>query len=76
MALAFFVVAVFLFAATIKRAYGQSGCVDSPEDPTLVMAGLGIAAAAAPFAWSRIRNRRREYEGWPRQLYFAFHPDR
>jgi XrtJ-associated TM-motif-TM protein len=57
---AFLGIAVFLFAATIKTAYGQiSGCVDSPEDPTLVMAVLGITAAAVPFAWSKIRSHRR-----------------
>lgn len=57
---AFLAVAVLLIAASTKAAFGQiTGCVDSPEDPTVVMAGLGFIAAAAPFAWSRIRNRTR-----------------
>ncbi len=57
---AFLGVAVFLFALTSKSAFGEiSGCVDSPEDPTIVMAALGFTAAAVPLAWSRIRNRRR-----------------
>ena len=56
----FLAVSVFLIAATTKAAFGQiTGCVDSPEDPTVVMAGLGFTAAVVPFAWSRIRNRRR-----------------
>jgi len=60
MVLVFLGVAVFLFASSTKAAFGQiTGCVDSPEDPTVVMAGLGIAAAAVPFAWSKFRNRRR-----------------
>ena len=54
-------VAVLLLAVSGRAAFGFiGGCVDSPEDPTIVMAGLGIGAAAVPFAWSRIRARRRK----------------
>ena len=53
-------VALCLFGVATESAFGQiTGCVDSPEDPTVVMAVLGIAAASVPFAWSRIRNRHR-----------------
>jgi hypothetical protein len=33
------------------------GCVDSPEDPTVVMALVGACAAVAPVIWSRRRGR-------------------
>lgn len=55
-----FAVLLCLIGLTAKAASGQiSGCVDSPEDPTIVMAVLGIAAACIPRAWSNIRNHRR-----------------
>jgi len=55
----FFAVALCLIGLTPKAALGQiSGCVDSPEDPTIIMAALGIAAASIPLAWSKIRNHR------------------
>ena len=57
---AYLAVAVVLAALTTTSAFGFiGGCVDSPEDPTVVMAALGITAAAVPFVWSRIRNHRR-----------------
>lgn len=40
------------------RAYGQSGCTDSPENPTLVLALLGGAGALLSAARSRMRGRR------------------
>ena len=44
---------------TTKKAFGLiGGCVDSPEDPTVVMALLGAGAAAVPIVWSRVRARR------------------
>ena len=53
-------IAASLFALTARSAFAQiSGCVDSPEDPTVVMALLGGGAAAVQFAWSRFRARRR-----------------
>jgi len=52
--------AVALFALTTKAAFGFiGGCVDSPEDPTAVLAVLGCGAAAIPILRSRIRARRR-----------------
>jgi XrtJ-associated TM-motif-TM protein len=55
-----FVIAASFFALTTKSAFAQvSGCVDSPEDPTVVMALLGGAAALTPLVWSKVRARRR-----------------
>jgi XrtJ-associated TM-motif-TM protein len=52
--------AVALFALTTKAAFGYiGGCVDSPEDPTAVLAVLGCSAAAIPILRSRIRARKR-----------------
>ena len=43
-----------------RNALGQiSGCVDSPEDPTIVLAIVGLGAAAVPLAASRVRSRRK-----------------
>ena len=52
-------IAASFFAITAKSAFAQSGCVDSPEDPTVVMALLGGAAALTPLVWSKVRARRR-----------------
>jgi XrtJ-associated TM-motif-TM protein len=55
----FLLIAVVLFVLTSRSAFAQiSGCVDSPEDPTVVMALLGFGAAGANVVWSRIRSRR------------------
>jgi XrtJ-associated TM-motif-TM protein len=55
------IAAASLFALTVRSAFAQiSGCVDSPEDPTVVMALLGGGAAAVQFVWSRFRARRRQ----------------
>jgi hypothetical protein len=53
-------IAVSLFAIGGRSAFAflGGGCVDSPEDPTVVMALLGAGAAAIPFVWSRMRPRR------------------
>lgn len=55
-----FLIAASFYALTTKSAFAQSGCVDSPEDPTAVMALLGGAAALAPLVWSRLRSHRRQ----------------
>jgi XrtJ-associated TM-motif-TM protein len=46
---------LLLFALTAARVHAQSGCVDSPEDPTLMS---GLIAAAAAFGFSRLLKRR------------------
>jgi len=48
--------ALLLLAAQSLRA--QSGCVDSPEDPTLVLALIAGVGAMATGIW-RARTRRR-----------------
>ena len=58
---AFLLIAASLFVLTARSAFAQiSGCVDSPEDPTVVLAVLGGGAAAVQFVWSRFRARRRQ----------------
>jgi XrtJ-associated TM-motif-TM protein len=44
----------FLLALTAVVGHAQSGCVDSPEDPTLVS---GIIAAATIFGFMRLWKR-------------------
>jgi len=43
-----------LFLTTIARVHAQTGCVDSPEDPTVV---FGLIAAAASFGIVHFRKR-------------------
>jgi XrtJ-associated TM-motif-TM protein len=56
-ALAFLGIAVFLSVALPLRA--QTGCEDSPENPTAVLALVGSAGALISAARSRLRVRRR-----------------
>ena len=39
-------------------AYAQGGCTDSPENPTLILAGLAGGAYALSSVRTRIRARR------------------
>lgn len=48
--------AVMLAVALPLRA--QTGCTDSPEDPTIVLALVGSAGAMAAVAWARVKARR------------------
>jgi len=43
-----------LFLAAVALAHAQGGCVDSPEDPTVV---LGLIAIGASFGLSKLRRR-------------------
>jgi XrtJ-associated TM-motif-TM protein len=43
-----------LFLTTAVHVHAQSGCVDSPENPTAV---FGVIAAAASFGFMHIRRR-------------------
>jgi XrtJ-associated TM-motif-TM protein len=46
-----------MLAIAVQQAHAQDGCVDSPEDPTVVLALLGgIGAVAAGFTASRKRK--------------------
>lgn len=51
--------AVLVFAATVALpARAQSGCDDSPENPTLILAGLAGGAFAVSSMRTRLRARR------------------
>lgn len=49
-------VAALTFSAS---AFAFGGCVDSPENPTWILAGIGAAAAGTPWLRARIKARRR-----------------
>ena len=53
-------VAFCLFALTAKTAFGQiGGCVDSPEDATVVLALLGCGALAVPAVRAKLWGSKR-----------------
>ena len=45
-----------LMAAIAAPLRAQTGCTDSPEDPTLVLALVGGAGALAAWAWRGLRR--------------------
>lgn len=52
----------YLFLAVLMLVistplFAQGGCVESPEDPTLVLALLGSAAASVVYARDRMKSR-------------------
>lgn len=52
--------AIGILAATSGAAYAQGGgCVDSPENPTAVLALLGAASAGVPWLRAKWLARRR-----------------
>lgn len=51
-----FLPALFLLLAI--RAYAQSGCTDSPECPTAILALVGSAGFAGSRVLARLRTRR------------------
>lgn len=53
-----FVIGFALLLAVARPLFAQSGCVDSPEDPTLVLALVGGAGAMVAGMW---RARRRPH---------------
>ena len=50
-----------LAASSLTHAFG--GCVDSPENPTLILGLIGGAAAAAPWCLKKLkaRNKNRDH---------------
>jgi len=52
------VLAVLVLAATLKL-HAQGGCVDSPEDPTVVLGLLGAAGMAGVVLRNRIMARKK-----------------
>jgi XrtJ-associated TM-motif-TM protein len=55
----FLLLALFLALLVCVPARAQGGCDDSPENPTLILAGL----AGGAFAISSLRNRLRARRG-------------
>jgi XrtJ-associated TM-motif-TM protein len=53
----FFGIALFILVAAPLHA--QDGCIDSPENPTAVLALVGCAGAAFSVIWARMKARRR-----------------
>jgi len=52
-------VSVSMFFLATKSAFAfLSGCVDSPEDPTVVLALLGCGAVAIPAIRAKFRSRK------------------
>jgi XrtJ-associated TM-motif-TM protein len=53
-----FVCLIVLFAAVVP-AHAQTGCADSPENPTVILALVGSAGALFTTARARIKMRRK-----------------
>jgi len=51
-------VGLSLMLATAQTLRAQNGCVDSPEDPTLVLALVAGAGALAASFWAGRRSKR------------------
>ena len=52
----YIILATLLLSATLSLQ-AQGGCVESPEDPTAVLALLGGAAASAVYLRDRFKTR-------------------
>jgi XrtJ-associated TM-motif-TM protein len=57
--LPFLLIAVLVLTVGSKAAFALGGCVDSPEDPTAILAILGCGAAAIPILRSKMQARKR-----------------
>jgi len=53
----YLILAAMLLSASIQ-IHAQGGCVDSPEDPTAVLAILGVAGASIVYARNRMAARK------------------
>jgi XrtJ-associated TM-motif-TM protein len=53
----FLAVGFMLMVAAVLPLRAQSGCDDSPEDPTLILALVGSAGALACGLWARRKRR-------------------
>jgi XrtJ-associated TM-motif-TM protein len=54
-----FLLMALVFALAAPRAHAQPGCEDSPENPTIILAGLAGGAYAVSSVVTRVRARRR-----------------
>jgi XrtJ-associated TM-motif-TM protein len=52
-----------LLAAASSAAYAQGGCVDSPENPTVVLGVVGAVSAGVPWLRAKWLSRRRTAVG-------------
>ncbi len=52
-------IAVTGLSLIATTAFAFDGCVNSPENPTWILAGIGVAAAAAPWLRSIAKHRRK-----------------
>jgi len=52
------IIAVVFTLLVVVPAYAQGGCDDSPENPTLILAGLAGTAYAISAVRNRVRSRR------------------
>lgn len=50
-----FVLAVALLLTVSRSAYAEGGCVDSPENPTAVLAMVGAAGGFFTLARARLK---------------------
>ncbi|MGH8273704.1 MAG: PExPT-CTERM protein [Gammaproteobacteria bacterium] len=53
---------VGLSLAATSGAFAFGGCVNSPENPTWILAGIGGVAAGVPWLRSVIRRRRDKHD--------------
>jgi XrtJ-associated TM-motif-TM protein len=53
------ITALAFFLAIALPAHAQGGCIDSPENPTLILAGLAGGAFAINSLRTRFRARRK-----------------
>ncbi len=56
-------IGALLIAATPLYLHAQTGCENSPEDPTVVLALLGSASAFAAYAYRRFLHKQRNKQG-------------
>jgi len=54
------VVAFGLSLAAAGTAFAFGGCVDSPENPTWILAGIGGVAAGVPWLRAELKRRRKK----------------
>ena len=54
----FLLAGIALLSSVALPLYGQGGCIDSPENPTAILAVVGSAGAFFVSARARIKARR------------------
>ena len=56
---AFVLFGLAVLAVAVAPMYGQDGCLNSPENPTVVLALVGSAGAVTASVRARLRARRK-----------------